>query len=79
MSAAAVVAPYFWIPTRAQTRMVRHASFGAGGQASSDISQFAKHPAFELVAVADVDLCRLDRVLERFPKARMSTRTGANC
>ena len=71
VSAAAVVAPYFWIPTRAQTRMVRHASFGAGGQALSDINQFAKHPAFDLVAVADVDLCRLDRVLDRFPKARV--------
>ncbi len=71
VSAAGVVAPYFWIPTRAQTRKVRHASFGAGGQASSDINQFAKHPAFELVAVADVDLCRLDRVLDRFPKAHV--------
>ena len=71
VSAAAVVAPYFWIPARAQTRMVRHASFGAGGQALSDINQFAKHPAFDLVAVADVDLCRLDRILDRFPKAHV--------
>jgi predicted dehydrogenase len=71
VSAAAVVAPYFWIPTRAQTRMVRHASFGAGGQALSDINSFAKHPAFELVAAADVDLCRLDNILNRFPKARV--------
>jgi predicted dehydrogenase len=71
VSAAAVVAPYFWIPTHAQTRKVRHASFGAGGQASSDINQFVKHPAFELVAVADVDLCRLDRILDRFPKAHV--------
>ena len=68
---AAVVAPYFWIPVQGQTRKVRHASFGAGGQALSDINAFSKHPAFELVAVADVDLCRLDRVLERFPTARV--------
>jgi predicted dehydrogenase len=71
VSTLAVAAPYFWIPTRAQGRMVRHASFGAGGQALSDISQFAKHPAFDLVAVADVDLCRLDKVLDRFPKAHV--------
>ena len=71
LSAAAVAAPYFWIPARAQTRMVRHASLGAGGQALSDINAFAKHQAFDLVAVADVDLCRLDRILDRFPKARV--------
>jgi len=70
VSATVVVAPYFWIPARAQTRMVRHASFGAGGQALSDINAFAKHPAFKLVAVADVDLCRLDNILNRFPEAR---------
>lgn len=71
VAATAVVAPYFWIPTRAQLRLVRHASIGAGGQALSDINAFAKHPAFNLVAVADVDLCRLDRILDRFPKARV--------
>ena len=71
VSATAVVAPYFWIPTRAQTRTVRHASFGAGGMALSDINSFAKHPAFELVAAADVDLCRLDQILARFPKVRV--------
>ncbi len=71
VSAAAVVAPSFWIPTRAQMRMVRHASIGAGGQALSDISAFAAHPAFELVAAADVDACHLDRILDRFPKVRV--------
>ena len=70
-ASAALVAPYFWIPVAGQTRKVRHASFGAGGQALSDINAFSKHPAFELVAVADVDLCRLDRVLERFPAVRV--------
>jgi predicted dehydrogenase len=70
-ASAAIVAPYFWIPAYGQTRKVRHASFGAGGQALSDINAFSKHPAFELVAVADVDLCRLDRVLERFPAVRV--------
>ena len=69
--AAASAAPSFWIPARAQGRTLRHASFGAAGQAQSDITAFSKHPAFELVAVADVDLCRLDRVLDRFPRARV--------
>jgi predicted dehydrogenase len=66
-----VAVPYLWIPAAAQSRTVRHASFGAGGQALSDITAFSKHPAFDLVAVADVDLCRLDRILDRFPKARV--------
>ena len=71
MAATAVAAPYFWIPVRGAARTVRHASFGAGGQALSDINAFAKHEAFELVAVADVDLCPLDQILDRFPKARV--------
>ena len=66
-----IAAPYLWIPASAQGRVVRHASLGAAGQALSDITAFSKHPAFELVAVADVDLCRLNRVLERFPKVRV--------
>ncbi len=70
-SLTAVAVPYLWIPAAAQTRKVRHASFGAGGQALSDINAFAKHAAFDLVAVADVDLCRLDRILDRFPKVRV--------
>ena len=45
-----MAAPCLWIPVSAQTRKVRHASFGAGGQALSDINSFAKHPAFDLVA-----------------------------
>jgi predicted dehydrogenase len=32
---------------------------------------FAKHPAFDLVAVADVDLARFERVQQRFPKIRV--------
>jgi predicted dehydrogenase len=32
---------------------------------------FAKHPAFDLVAVADVDLARFERLQERFPKVRV--------
>jgi predicted dehydrogenase len=55
----------------AQDRKVRHASIGASGQAWSDIRAFAKHPAFDLVAVADVDLCVIARVQEMFPRVRV--------
>ena len=51
--------------------MLRHASIGASGQAFSDIAAFAKHPAFDLVAVADVDLARFERVQQRFPRVRV--------
>lgn len=71
VTATAIVAPYFWVPARAAARKVRHASFGAGGMAWADINGFARHEAFDLVAVADVDLCRFDRLLERFPKVRI--------
>ena len=51
--------------------MLRHASIGASGQALSDLMAFAKHPSFDLVAVADVDLARFERLQERFPKVRV--------
>jgi predicted dehydrogenase len=51
--------------------VVRHASIGASGMPWSDIHSFAEHPAFQLVAVADVDLSRTDRVRAEFPNARV--------
>ncbi len=39
--------------------------------ALADIRSFAKHPAFDLVAVADVDLCLVPRVQELFPAVRV--------
>ena len=71
VGATAAVAPFLSIPSRAAAPTVRHASIGASGQALSDLLSFAKHPAFELVAVADVDLARFERLQERFPKARV--------
>ena len=50
---------------------VRHASFGASGMAFADVNGLSKHEAFDLVAVADVDLCRVNRLLQRFPKVRV--------
>jgi predicted dehydrogenase len=71
VAAATAAAPFLSIPSRAAGATVRHASIGASGQALSDLMSFAKHPAFELIAVADVDLARFERLQQRFPKTRV--------
>src|SRR5437870_3859014 len=71
VAAAAAAAPFFSIPIRGTGATLRHASVGASGQAFSDLQAFAKHPAFELVAVADVDLCRCETLQQKFPKVRV--------
>jgi predicted dehydrogenase len=71
VGAAAAVGPFLSIPARADGQTLRHASIGASGQALGDLLSFARHPAFDLVAVADVDLARFERVQERFPKIRV--------
>lgn len=71
VAAAAAVGPFLSFDTRAAAATLRHASIGAAGQALSDLNAFAKHPAFELVAVADVDLCRMEPLQRRFPKVRV--------
>ncbi len=69
--ASAAIAPFISIRPRAAGPVLRHAGIGASGQALSDLLAFAKHPAFDLVAVADVDLGRFERLQERFPKVRV--------
>jgi predicted dehydrogenase len=71
VAATAAVAPFVSVPSRTAAPMLRHASIGASGQAFGDITAFAKHPAFDLIAVADVDLARFDRVQQRFPEVRV--------
>ena len=71
VGAAAAVGPFLSIRSRAAGPTLRHASIGASGQAFSDVMSFARHPAFELVAVADVDLCRIGPLQQRFPKVRV--------
>jgi predicted dehydrogenase len=71
VAAAAAAGPFLSIPSRATGATLRHASVGAAGQAFSDLDAFAKHPAFELVAVADVDLCHMEPLQRRFPKVRV--------
>ena len=71
VAAGAAVAPFLSLASRTAGPKLRHASIGANGQAFSDLTEFARHPAFDLVAVADVDLARFERVQERFPKVRV--------
>src|SRR5262249_20771746 len=71
LATTAAVPPLLSVRPRAAAPMLRHASIGASGQAFSDIAAFAKHPAFDLVAVADVDLARFERVQQRFPRVRV--------
>ena len=70
VAAAAAVSPFLSFDLRAAGTL-RHASVGAAGQALSDLNSFARHPSFELVAVADVDLCRIEPLQRRFPKVRV--------
>jgi len=50
---------------------INHASFGAKGMAMADIRNLARNDAFNLVAVAEVDDTRLDKVKEAFPNVRI--------
>ena len=49
---------------------VRHASFGAGGQAWGDLNSFANSPHFELLAIADVDTSTFDAIKAKWPQAK---------
>jgi hypothetical protein len=72
IAAGAAAAPSAGHRLAAQAdRKVRHASFGAAGMALSDIRSFSSHPAFDLVAVADVDLSRVDGVKKLYPNVRV--------
>jgi predicted dehydrogenase len=71
VAAGAAVAPFLSMRARAGGSVLRHASIGASGQALADLKAFATHPCFELVAAADVDLCRFEALQKAFPKARV--------
>jgi predicted dehydrogenase len=51
--------------------VVRHASIGASGMGWADLGSFATHPAFRLVAIADVDQTRTEQALAKFPGVRV--------
>ena len=52
-------------------KTVRHASFGAGGMAWSDLTQIAACKNVEIVAVCDVDLAQTANANKKFPNARI--------
>ena len=56
---------------RTVDQKVNHASFGAAGMAFSDIKNLARSKHFNLVAVAEVDDSRLEKVRAQFPNARI--------
>lgn len=51
--------------------LLSHASFGASGMAAQDLSAFANHPKFRLVAVAEVDLDRAVNLKKKYPDLRV--------
>jgi predicted dehydrogenase len=51
--------------------VLRHASFGAGGMAWSDLTHIASCTGVEIVAVCDVDLSRTAEARKKFPQARI--------
>jgi predicted dehydrogenase len=70
---AALAAPFVTscLMRRSVSGTVRHASFGAGGMAWADLTEIAKCPNVEIVAVCDVDLDRTANARKQFPKARI--------
>ena len=53
------------------SKVLRHASFGASGQAWNDLEAIMSNPFVELVAVADVDLSKVAKVKQMYPNARI--------
>ena len=70
---AAFSAPFFArnLCAASPNSTILHAAIGAGGQAAADLEQFIRHPAFKLVAIADVDDSKTAAWKERFPNARI--------
>lgn len=50
-------------------KKIRHACIGIGGMGAGDFSQFAGHPAVEVVAVCDIDVARSQGVRAQVPGA----------
>ena len=73
LGAAALAAPFVTRGLRAQSpnSVLRHASFGAGGQAWSDLNEIAKFPEVKLVAVAELDLNRTVELKKKFPDVKV--------
>ena len=73
LGAAAAAAPFVTRGLMAQSpnSVLRHASFGAGGQAWQDLTEIAKLKTVRLVAVADVDLNHTADLKKQFPYTKI--------
>lgn len=71
--AAGLFAPYVTRNLIAQppSRVLRHASFGAAGMAWSDIQAICSNPFVKLVAVAEIDLNRLEVLKAAYPDVKV--------
>lgn len=72
LGTAAAGAPFISMRARAESpaNTIRHASFGAGGMAWSDLTLIANCPNVEIVAVCDVDLNNMIEARKQFPNAK---------
>lgn len=73
LGTAAIGAPFITRGLMAQSPggVVRHASFGSGGQAWADITQLTNISRLKLVAICDVDLNRTVEARKKFPDIRV--------
>src|SRR5580704_16271250 len=72
-AAATFAAPFVWRlhANAAPSETVLHASFGASGMAESDILSLTASKNLKLVAVAEVDQSKLEKIKKRFPDCRI--------
>ena len=72
LGTATVAAPFMTsgLLAKPPLRPLRHASFGASGMAWADLTEIAKRPGVEIVAICDVDRNRATEALKQFPNAR---------
>lgn len=73
MAAAGLAAPFAFRAhaSAAPSETVYHASFGAAGQAWSDLNALAASKHLKLIAVAEVDLARAAQVRRRYPGCKV--------
>ncbi len=73
LGTAGLVAPFITrdLLAASPNEILRHASFGATGQAGADLSAISASPLVKLVAVADVDLTHTVGLKKRFPDVKV--------
>lgn len=70
-STTALAVPFvFRLHAAAPSETVRHASFGTGGMALTDLKAIASHKNVQVAAICDVDSTRLDAAKRLFPEAK---------